>query len=92
MAADDPTNGTPVPTTQGRQFNDELRHRLQQVEAELDETRRHLDEARFERDSYKRLFMDEAAKSVKPLTAEELAGAIPARPWIDDLIRDMERS
>lgn len=93
MAADDPNNGAPKPVAaNGVLTGEELHRRVQELETELAATHRQLDEMRFERDGFKRLVLDAAAKDYVPPTEEELRSAVPMRPWIDDLIRDLERA
>lgn len=93
MAADDPDTGTADPVSaKGLLTSEALRGRIQELEAELAATRRQLDEMRFERDGFKRLVLDAAAKDYIPPTEEELRSAVPIQPWIDELIRDLERT
>jgi hypothetical protein len=92
MAADDPTNGTPKLLTANGQPGDDLFRRVQQLETDLAAARGELTEVRAERDLFKRLVLDVAAKDYVPPTEEELRTAVPAQPFIDEIIRDLERS
>ena len=57
---------------------------------ENERLRRQLADARDERDQFKKLYLDEAAQNDPELTEEEIANSVPARPIIDELIRELE--
>jgi hypothetical protein len=93
MAAADPVNGAPDPGSANGVLSDgELHRRVRELEAELAAARGELTEVRAERDLFKRLVLDALAKDYVPPTEEELRTAVPARPFIDEIIRDLERS
>lgn len=93
MAADDPTAAADrTPSTNGHASGEELLRRVQQLETELATARGELREVRAERDLFKRLVLDAAAKDYVPPTEEELRTAVPAKPFIDEIIRGLERS
>ncbi len=81
MSAD--PNGPPNPTPTPEQLAALLR--------ENESLRRQLDEAHRERDAFKSFFLDEFGRSPSPLTAEDLAGAVPAGPFFDKLIKRLEK-
>ena len=66
-----------------------------QILAELyrdnERLRRQVTDAQFERDRFKRLYLDEAAQNDPKLTADDIAGAVPAGPIIEELLRRLER-
>ena len=54
---------------------------------ENERLRRQVLDAQAERDQYKKLYLDEAAENDPELTAEDIATAIPARPFIEKLLQ-----
>jgi hypothetical protein len=64
---------------------------LAEVLRENERLRRQVEDARRERDQIKKLYLEGLARNAEQLTAEDLAGAIPARPFIEQLIERLER-
>jgi hypothetical protein len=66
-----------------------------QVMAELfrenERLRRQVEDIQRERDFFKQLYNSEAAKNDPELTAEDIASAIPARPYLEQLIATLEQ-
>ena len=50
-----------------------------------------MEDARHERDQYKMLYLEEMARHLVEPTPEEIAAAVPAEPFIVDLIRRLEK-
>lgn len=51
---------------------------------------RQVDDARYERDQYKKLYLGALARTLPELTAEDIANAVPAEPIIEAHIRRLE--
>jgi outer membrane protein TolC len=66
--------------------------RIQQLEAELSRTRLQLEDANRERDEYRRLLLAELDKTPLTVESDDPASGVPARPWLENLITDLERS
>ncbi|MBP3957758.1 hypothetical protein J8F10_21105 [Gemmata sp. G18] len=64
---------------------------LAELLRENERLRRQLDDAHAERDQFKTLYLGELARNATPLTAEDLASATPARPFIEQLVRRLEK-
>ena len=66
-----------------------------QVMAELlrenERLRRQVEDARHERDQFKKLYLGELARHAIEPTPEEIANAVPARPIIEQLMRRLEQ-
>ena len=65
--------------------------RLAELMRENERLQRRVADTEMERDRFKRLYLEEAAANDPKLTADDIASAVPARPVIDDLIRQLER-
>jgi hypothetical protein len=64
---------------------------LAEMLRENERLRRQVADANHDRDTFKRLFYLEAAKNDPEFTAEDIAEAVPARPFIDQLISRLEK-
>lgn len=64
---------------------------LAELVRENERLRRQLDAAQHERDAFKALYLGELAMNPPELTPEELATAVPARPFIEQLIRRLKK-
>ncbi len=51
---------------------------------------RQVEDARHERDQYKKWFLNELARNLPELTAEDIANAVPAEPIFEAHIRRLE--
>jgi predicted Zn-dependent peptidase len=51
---------------------------------------RQLQDAYHERDQYKMLYLDEFARTADQLTPQDIANSVPARPLIEQIIRELE--
>lgn len=82
-----PAEGIPLPDPTPKPLN--------QLVAELfrenERLSRQVDDARHERDQYKKLYLQEAARHAVEPTPEEIAAAVPARPIIEAHIRRLEK-
>jgi hypothetical protein len=85
MSAEPNPTGLPDPTPMT------LDQLLAEYQRENERLRRQVEDARHERDQIKKLYLQELARHVDPLTPEDLAGATPARPFIDELIAQLEK-
>ena len=83
MPADPNIPPSPVPMTPDRL--------LAELQRENERLRRQLGDALHERDQFKALYLEELARNAPQLTAEDLAGAVPARSFIEQLIRRLEK-
>lgn len=83
MAAENTPIPDPTPKTPEQLLAEMLR--------ENERLRRQLADAYHERDQFKKLYLGEASRTDPKLTAEDIANAIPARPYIEDLIRRLEQ-
>lgn len=67
---------------------------LNQLVAELfrenERLSRQVDDARYERDQYKKLYLGALARTLPELTEEDIANAVPAEPIIEAHIRRLE--
>jgi hypothetical protein len=77
---------TPTPTIP------DFDSRIQQLEAELTRARLLLEDAHRERDEYRRLLLAELDKTPPAIEADDPAAGVPARPWLENLITDLERA
>jgi len=66
--------------------------RVRQLEDELARTRQALAEMQVERDGYKKFLDAEMAKNLPSFNPQDFANAVPARPWLEDLIQKLENS
>ncbi len=76
-----PINPTPMTT-------DQL---LAELLRENERLRRQVEDARHERDQFKKFLLAELGRHAEPLTPEDIAGAVPARPVFDRLISRLEK-
>jgi hypothetical protein len=83
MSADPNVPSNPAPMSP-----DEL---LAELVRENERLRRQVEDARHERDHFKALYLGELARNPPPLSADDLASAIPARAFIDQLVNRLER-
>lgn len=83
MSADPnaPLNPTPMTTDQF----------LAELLRENERLRRQVEDARHERDQFKKFLLAELGRHAEPLTPEDIAAAVPARPFIDQLIKRLEK-
>jgi hypothetical protein len=63
---------------------------LAEMFVENERLRRQLSDAHRERDEYKNLYLGELARTADQLTAEDIANSVPARPFMEKLIRELE--
>jgi hypothetical protein len=64
---------------------------LAELLRENERLRQQLDSTQHERDAFKALYLGELAKIPPELTPEDLANAVPARPFIEQLIQRLEK-
>jgi hypothetical protein len=83
MSADPNGPVKPTPMTTDQFLAEMLR--------ENERLRRQLEDAQHERDQIKKLYLETLSRHAEPLTPEDLAGAIPARPVIEQLIQRLEK-
>jgi hypothetical protein len=83
MSSDPNAPRAPAPMT--------LDQLLTEFQRENERLRRQVEDARHERDQIKKLYLEVLARHAEPLTPEILAGATPARPFIDQLIDRLEK-
>jgi hypothetical protein len=80
---------------EGKHFTEPKPMTPDQVMAELlrenESLRRRVADVEHERDFFKQLYNSEAAKNDPELTAEDIASAIPARPYLEQLIARLEQ-
>jgi hypothetical protein len=83
MSADPnaPQNPTPMTTDQF----------LAEMMRENERLRRQLEDARHEREQIEKVYLEVLSLHAAPLTPEVLAGAVPARPVIEQLIQRLEK-
>jgi len=65
---------------------------LAEMFRENERLRRQVEDARHERDQYKKLYLEELARHAQELTPEDIANAVPARPLIEAAIKRLEQS
>jgi predicted Zn-dependent peptidase len=65
---------------------------LAEMLRENERLRRQVEDARHERDEYKRLYLGELATHAEELTPDDVARAVPARPLIEQAIKRLEQS
>jgi hypothetical protein len=65
---------------------------LAEMLRENERLRRQVEDARHERDQYKKLYLGELARQAVEPTPEEIANAIPAAPVFEQLMRRLEQS
>lgn len=58
---------------------------------EIERLRRQVQDAHHERDEYKKLYHWELARHAVEPTAEDIANAVPARPLIEQYIKQLEQ-
>ena len=76
-----PRNPTPMTTDQF----------LAELLRENERLRRQVEDAQHERDQFKSLLLSELSRNATELTEEDVAGALPARPFIEQLIQRLEK-
>lgn len=82
----DDMNGPPDPVPKT------LEQLLAEMLRENERLRRQIEDTQRERDQYKGLFLSQLARTVETdLTAEDIANAVPAEPFLEDLIRRLEK-
>ena len=64
---------------------------LAEMFRENERLRRQVEDARHERDQFKKLLLGELARNATELTEEDIASAVPAGPFFDQLIRRLEK-
>lgn len=77
----------PLPNTTPKTL-DQLLAELFRENARLE---RQVEDARHERDQFKMLYLHEIARHAVEPTPEEIAAAVPAEPFFEDLIRRLEK-
>lgn len=83
MPADPTPLPDPAPKTHDQLIADLFR--------ENERLQRQVEDARHERDQYKKMFLGELSRTATNLTAEDIAAAVPAEPFIAELIRRLEK-
>jgi hypothetical protein len=63
---------------------------LAETYLENERLRRQLSDAYHERDEFKKMYLEELARNAPELTEEDIKNAIPARPFIEQLIQRLE--
>jgi hypothetical protein len=81
-----PTEPTPIPDPAPKSLDQLLADMLRENER----LRRQVEDARQERDEYKRLYLWEMARNAEKLTPEDLTSGVPARPLIEEAIKRLE--
>ena len=76
-----PLNPTPMTTDQF----------LAELFRENERLRRQVEDARHERDQFKKLLLSELSRNATELTEEDIASAVPAGPFFDRLIQRLEK-
>lgn len=64
---------------------------LAEMLRENERLRRQVEDARHERDEFKKLYLWELARNAEELTPEDIAQAVPARPLIEEAIKRLEK-
>ena len=83
MPPEDTAPLNPAPKTPGQLLAEMFR--------ENERLQRQVEDARHERDQYKKLYLSALSHGVTELTPEDLATAVPARPIIEAHIRRLEK-
>ncbi len=82
-----PADSNPLPNTTPKTPGQLIAELVREVER----LSRQVEDARHERDQYKKLYLGEVARNAVEPTPEEIAAAVPARPVFEALIRRLEK-
>lgn len=67
-----------------------LEAQLAEAVREAERLRQQLAALAAERDEFKKLYLWELARNAPPVTQADIDSAVPLRPWLNEVIRDLD--